>query len=318
MFSSRVPASVGAPLSLPDYLAERFTYFDRETWIEKIEKGKVTIDNRTASAGDTVTKKQMITYDAGDFEEPDADLSYSIIYEDSWLFAVNKPGNLLIHRAGRSFRNNLIYQLRSVRTPRYPDAHSIHRIDRNTSGIVLIAKNSRVQSEMSRQFRERKVRKQYVALVHGVPAPSLRQIDSPLKKDVRFTAAPKFTVEPAGKEAHTRIDSCEAIGKQFAQLEISPLTGRTHQIRVHCAYAGHPLVGDSLYGSDLCFATLLQKKTVEPGNSRTGRRHALHCRTLLFYHPYLKRICTIEAPVPRDMQLVKKYLSEIKTMREGR
>lgn len=311
IFSSIVPPQRGGTRPLSDYLAERFTYYDREGWTAQIMAGKLTVDGCNAAPDDLVGAGQTVTYDPGEFEEPPADLSYSIIYEDEWLLAVNKPGNLLIHRAGRSFKNNLMYHLRSVHTPAYPDANSIHRLDRNTSGVVLIARNPRALAEISRQFRSRQIDKIYIALVHGIPAYTTGQIiNSPIDKDPDSATGSKFRVDAAGKEAITRIESCEAVGTAFAQLTIKPLTGRTHQLRVHCAHIGHPLVGDQLYGSDRKFPTVEGFGTQENRGNEciTWSRHALHCARITFYHPFKKGECSIEAPLPADMVELRKLL----------
>ena len=112
IFTSTVPLSIRKGTLLPDYLAGRFTYYSREQWLSRIAEGRVRRNGLPATAGETVAPRDRVAYDAGEFEEPAADLGYRIIYEDDWLLGVDKPGNLLVHRAGRSFRNNLMYQLR--------------------------------------------------------------------------------------------------------------------------------------------------------------------------------------------------------------
>lgn len=300
-----VPPQQGGTRPLADYLASRFTYYDREGWMAQIAAGKLTVDDSPAGLHDAVGAGQTVTYDAGEFEEPPADLAYSIIYEDEWLFAVNKPGNLLIHRAGKSFRNNLMYQLRSVHTPPYPAANSIHRLDRHTSGVVLIAKTPGHQAAICAQFTSRKINKTYIAIVHGIPPSGGLLIDKPIGKDAGSATGPRFRIDEAGKEAISRIDACEAVGSSFAQLVISPLTGRTHQIRVHCASIGHPIVGDIQYGSDLRFPGRPDAAEVPV----TSSRHALHCMRIRFMHPWKKTECCVEAPLPADMLAIKEVLA---------
>ncbi len=309
-FSSQVRGARRESLPLPDYLADRFTYHDRAAWIEKIAQNRLSIDGCTASIGDTVTPGQTVTYDAGDFTEPPADLGYSILYEDEWILAVNKPGNLLIHRAGHSFRNNLMHQLRFVHSPPYPSACSVHRLDRNTSGAVLVAKTGRLQAELSLQFASRRILKTYLALVHGIPDPGIERIDSPLSKDPSWNAGSRFRIDPGGKEAITLIHDCVPVGEGFAALTLRPLTGRTHQLRVHCASIGHPIVGDRTYGSTIEFESRKGAETGIPGVHH--QRHALHCSEIRFFHPWLEREFRIEAPVPEDMLTMEKKLGEIR------
>ena len=134
IFSSVVPPAFRNGSALVDYLAGRFTYYCSDEWRTRIAAGAVSCNGRTACVDDTVSAGDTISYDAGEFEEPAADLSYRVIYEDEWLLGVNKPGNLLVHRAGKSFRNNLIYQLRYAYVPPYPGAHIVHRLDRENVG----------------------------------------------------------------------------------------------------------------------------------------------------------------------------------------
>jgi len=307
-FSSRVPPIKGGGTLLVDYLVGRFTYHDRSTWIRLIADGRVTIEEHIACIDDSVRSGDTVTYDPGEFEEPPADLDYSIIYEDEWLFAVNKPGNLLIHRAGRAFRNNLMYQLRFVHKPAYTTAHSIHRLDRNTSGVVLIAKTPQNQATMSELFRDRKIHKEYTALVHGTPGPEQWIINKPISRDPSYSIKSKFKIDDSGKEAISHIIQCERVGTSYSRLLIAPLTGRTHQLRVHCAGIGHPIAGDILYGSDInTTARELTDLHALPADT-IQQRHALHCIRIIFHHPWLEKELLIEAPVPKDMASLEKLL----------
>lgn len=307
-FSSRVPAIKGGGALLIDYLVKRFTYHDRSTWIGLIADGRVTIEGHVACINDSVRGGDTVTYDPGDFEEPQADLDYSIIYEDEWLFAVNKPGNLLIHRAGRAFRNNLMYQLRFVHEPAYTTAHSIHRLDRNTSGVVLIARTPENQATMSELFRKRKIHKEYIALVHGTPSPEQWIINKPISCDPSSPIRSKFRVDSSGKEATSHILQCERVGTSYSRLLVAPLTGRTHQLRVHCASIGHPIAGDILYGSDINTKARELKDLHASSFDTTRQRHALHCIRITFHHPWSGKELLIEAPVPEDMIILEKLL----------
>ena len=146
----------------------------------RIAAGAVSCNGRTACIDDTVSAGDTISYDAGEFEEPAADLSYRVIYEDEWLLGVDKPGNLLVHRAGKSFRNNLIYQLRYAYVPPYPGAHIVHRLDRETSGVVCVAKSAAIKAALGREFSAGRVVKVYYAVVRGMP--EVREIDFPIGK----------------------------------------------------------------------------------------------------------------------------------------
>jgi RluA family pseudouridine synthase len=255
-------------------------------WTKIINEGRILINDNRCGDTNTIKAGDTITYDPGDFEEPEANLSYSIIFEDEWILAVDKPANLLVHRAGRSFRNNLVYQLRCVNTPPYPGCHPVHRLDRDTSGVVLIAKNSEVMKEFAVMFNEGRITKIYRAIIGGQPdfkTPFM--IDSPISADKNSGVPFKFKVCDNGKPASTTIEDVRHLDNGLSMLTIKPLTGRTHQIRVHLAAAGFPIVGDKTYGS----------------SEHCGfSRQALHCESLSFIHPYTGRQCEITAELPCD------------------
>ena len=298
MFTSVVRANRNQTFQLLAYLSNRFSYHSQEEWSLLIYNGKVLVDGMTAAPETMVGAGCTIRYDAGHIDEPPADLNYSILYEDEWLFAVNKPGNLLIHRAGKSFTNNLMYQLRHKHVPPYPTAHSIHRLDRNTSGVVLIAKTAAIQSEISRQFFQRHIEKIYTAFIDGraVDLPSV--IDAPISEDRKSLNGARFHVAPEGKEAITRIIASEPLGANSSKIRLQPLTGRTHQLRVHCAFIGHPIIGDRTYGSQ---KTFINNSDIVNEWQLLHPRHALHCSEITFHHPWMKCNCTIGAPLPNDM-----------------
>ncbi|MDR2694050.1 MAG: RluA family pseudouridine synthase [Chitinispirillales bacterium] len=293
IFTSKIPDNAGTPVAAADYLSGRFTYHSKEEWKELIREGRVFVNNvrcdeeSLAGAGDTVA------YEPRDFEEPAANLSYSIIYEDEWMLCVNKPGNLLVHRAGKSFRNNLVYQLRHIHAPPYPNCHPIHRLDRDTSGTVLFAKNAGYGAAvLGNLFRDNLVIKRYAAAVRGcfdIETPFC--IDKPIAPDSSAAAgnAPcRFMADESGngKPACTVIEGTRRFNNGYSLLTVRPLTGRTHQIRAHLASIGFPVAGDSVYGGD---------------SDNNIRRQALHCESLSFIHPYTNIECTITAPLPDDI-----------------
>lgn len=301
-FSSKIPANLPTGTRLIDYLSQRFTYHTREEWIEGIKRGKVMLDGLYPYLKDILKPGMVLDYDPGEFEEPPANLNYSIIYEDEWLLGVNKPANLLVHRAGRSFKNNLIYQLRHVHQPPYETAHTIHRLDRDTSGVILVAKNTDVRAEVGKQFLEANIEKEYIAIVHGIPDLAIHsQICLPIGKAQLSEVSYKFGVNPDGKHATTNIKQSVNLGENFAILTVMPLTGRTHQIRIHLAAIGHTIVGDKLYGMKEEEYLKWRDNPQDKEFNILFSRHALHCRRMSFFHPYLKKTLTIEAEMPEDM-----------------
>ncbi len=293
-FTSKIPDNVKKPTAAIDYIADRFTYHSKEEWAELIREGRVFVNdarcgdgNRLVAAGDAVA------YEPREFEEPEADLSYSIIYEDEWILCVNKPGNLLVHRAGKSFRNNLTYRLRYVDTPSYPNCRPAHRLDRDTSGAVLFAKDAEQGAVFGNLFRDNLVAKRYAAVVRGYPdIETPFSIDKPIAPDK--SAAPggapcRFIADGSGggKPACTVIEGVRRLNNGYSLLTVRPITGRTHQIRVHLTSIGLPITGDTVYGGI---------DANPPIN-----RQALHCESLSFIHPYTNTECTITAPLPEDM-----------------
>lgn len=308
IFSSKVPGNIARGTSLSEYLAGRFTYHSKEDWDRKIEEGKLLVNGEKACSGAKISGGAIIDYNAEEFEEPPANLDYSIIYEDQWFLVVNKPGNLLVHRAGSSFRNNLIYQIRYINKPPFPDAQTAHRLDRDTSGVVIVAKESQARAAIGKAFSESAVQKEYVAIVHGIPPDNLKKIDMPIGKSVSSLISYKFGVDKNGKPAVTLIEDIQPVGSSFSLVTLQPLTGRTHQIRIHLSFSGYPIIGDKLYGMEE--AQYLQWRD-KPQTTDTGLlfyRHALHCREIEFLHPFLQKRIKITADIPEDMKLLMKKL----------
>ncbi len=246
-----------------------------------------------------------LSYDAGEVEEPPADLSYRIAYEDAWFLCIDKPGNLLVHRAGISFHNNLIHQLRHIHTPAFPTAHAVHRLDRETSGALMVAKNTEARALLGREFDAGYVEKSYFAVVHGYPGTG--DVDLPIGQMADSVIPYKFYVDESGKRCRTSITACEALSGEYSLVTLQPATGRTHQIRIHCAAIGAPIVGDKLYGqSEAEYLAWRDDKTRDP-DGRWFPRQALHCESLTFTHPYTKQRCCMEVPLREDLrELVEK------------
>ena len=135
IISSRVPQTYNG-FSILDYLTERFNYLSKEQWLNRITEGKVFCNDISCSVDTIIVTDDVVAYDMPEFTEPPADLSYSIVYEDDWLLGVDKPGNLLVHHRGKSFKSNLIYHLRYLHDPPFEKAGIVNRLDRETSGVI--------------------------------------------------------------------------------------------------------------------------------------------------------------------------------------
>jgi 23S rRNA pseudouridine1911/1915/1917 synthase len=159
----------------------------------------------------------------------------------------------------------------------------VHRLDKDTSGLLVVAKNERARSDLTRQLKEHEVRKTYLTLVHGVPQPAQGTIEAPIGRHPRNRK--KMAVVAGGREAETKYRLREALDR-FALLEVEPVTGRTHQIRVHLAAIGHPVVGDAVYGK----------------RSPLVARQFLHAWRLAFDLPSSGRLAEFESPLPADLR----------------
>ena len=176
---------------------------------------------------------------------------FEIIHEDGDLLVINKPADLVCHPTKGDAYSSLISRIRLYLGP--VEAHLINRLDRETSGIVLVAKNGPVALELRRLWEARLVRKQYLAIVHGHVSEARGQIDASLGRDEESQVAIKDGVRPDGLPATTEFElDCRFSRPEgdFSLLRVSPFTGRKHQIRIHLAHYGHPIVGDKLYGGD--------------------------------------------------------------------
>ncbi|MFW5775199.1 MAG: RluA family pseudouridine synthase [Chitinivibrionales bacterium] len=308
--SSIVPGNI-KDTELITYLANRFTYLSEEQWRERVVQGRLFCNDAPCTVDTTINGGDRVTYDMPDFVEPPADLSYSIVYEDEYLLGINKPGNLLVHRAGRSVRSNLIYHLRYLRTPSFSDAHIVNRLDRETSGVVMVAKGNDALVDMQRLFANREVQKSYLAIVHGVPDSVCCRIDVPIGKDRSSSVTSRFCVEGHNaKSAVTDMRLLRRWGDDFSLIRLHPHTGRTHQLRVHMAHLGHVIAGDKLYGLNDLQYTRWREKPEEFASTFPIKRQALHCESLEFNHPCTNARCRITAQLPADIQQFIQTLDE--------
>ncbi|MDJ0756248.1 MAG: RluA family pseudouridine synthase [Ardenticatenaceae bacterium] len=289
---------------LLEYLSQRFTYRTPEAWRQLILEGHVKYDGVVAGVDTPVSAGHRLTTYFPDAKDPEANFDYEIIYEDRWLLAVNKPSNLQVHGRGAFIHANLIHHVRHVRHPAYPEAELINRLDGNTSGAVLLARDKVSLRQMQHQFRTRMVRKRYVAWVHGVPHPTQRVINRPIGQLPSLPGVYRYgSADTAGnlKSAATYMKVLAVYESVYAQVELRPYTGRTHQLRVHMAEIGHPLVGDLVYQvSDEEFLARHENPAAFP--KLLLERHALHCSGYVFIHPHTKEVCRITASLPSDLK----------------
>lgn len=252
-------------------LAAAYPQYSRAALARLFDAGKVTINGKELRAGDKVAADSQLAADISELERPPEDIDLPVLYEDENCIVINKPVGVLTHALGKhgnepsvaSFLRNKVSGLDGDR------AGIVHRLDRATSGVIIGAKNQPTLSMLQKQFSQRKTKKTYVAMVQGHLDPSEAVIDMPIERNPK--APSTFRVGPNGKPSKTHYKVLKE-GTKYSLVELKPETGRTHQLRVHLAKLGHPIVGDPLYGSgkygDRLFLHALSLEITIPGGER--------------------------------------------------
>lgn len=269
-------------------LKEQFLLSDR--LITKLKKANKIYLNDLP----TYTKKSVIMGDTVsvliDFEEDNSNIVASniplnIIYEDDYLLVLNKPANIAIHPSILHFDNSLSNGVKFYfdKLGLKKKIRIVNRLDRNTSGIVVFAKNEYIQECLIKQMKTKELKKEYLAIAKGILESKSGTLNFSIAR--KEGSIIERTVSSDGDSAITHYD----VVKEFNNLSLVHIvleTGRTHQIRVHFSYIGHPILGDTLYGS----------------HSELINRQALHSYKLTFIHPVTKKVVSLEAPLPNDIK----------------
>jgi 23S rRNA pseudouridine1911/1915/1917 synthase len=268
-----------------------------------IKDGNVTVGGQPVPANRVVRTGDAIAVDipepASAAPEPE-DLGLEIVYQDSDVVVVNKPAGMVVHPAAGHSQGTLVNALLHEVTDLSGIGGElrpgiVHRLDRGTSGLMVVAKHDRAHAELARQFHDREVEKEYVALVWGVVHAG-RRIDLPIGRDPADRKKMSARARRA-RSAATRVTAALHM-PGVSLIHVAIATGRTHQIRVHLSAIGHPIVGDAVYGG-------LRRRV--PGDLRpllALDRPFLHAGRLVFHHPADGRKMEFEAPLPRDLQLL--------------
>jgi len=291
------------------WLTERLTDLSRSRIQALIKSGHVTIGGKQLRPHAKIAAAMEVDVDIP-APQPSPKLAaenipLDILHEDSEIVVVNKPAGLVVHpAAGHSsgtLVNALLYRCRDlagIGGEIRPGL--VHRLDKDTTGALVIAKNERSMRKLANQFKRRTVHKEYIAIVAGIPRPTAGRIETLIGRSAHDRK--KMSTKPAtgGRIAVTRYEVVESFD-QTSLLRLIIETGRTHQIRVHMAHIGHPVVGDKQYGGN-----------VRRLNLPVGvNRQMLHAELLSFHHPTENRKVEFRAPLPEDMQALLDELRKI-------
>ena len=273
-----------------------------------IKQGEVQVNGRKTFAGWALQAGDEVTLQLDPGAPTSAlpeDIKLDVLFEDDDLLIVNKPVGLLSHPSHKEKSGTLLnaiayYLLHTPRPTNQAAARPIllHRLDRDTSGVIALAKTERANRIVSKAFRERRVKKLYLALVHGVVAAESGLIDVPIGHVPEMW--PRWRVWEGGDASQTKF----TVKQRFAShtlLELEPLTGRTHQLRIHCAHLGHPIVGDQVYrGSD--------KTALHPLPGKAIKHQLLHAYSLTLRHPSTGEETCFTAPPPATLTAIIQQL----------
>lgn len=297
-------------LRFDQFLALHFPAISLTRLRNAIKQGEARLNGRTSFAGWVLRTGDEITIQLDPGAPTSAmpeNIPLEILFEDEDLLVVNKPVNLLSHPSHKEKSGTLMNAIawhflhhpqQSAQQPgkAAPRPTLLHRLDRDTSGVMALAKTERANRIVSKAFRERRVKKLYLALVYGVVAEDTGLIDAPIG---RADGWPRWCVAADGDPSQTNF----TVKQRFAAhtlLELEPLTGRTHQLRIHCTHIGHPIVGDPVY----------KDATPPPALPGSKLKHQLlHAHALTFRHPGSHEDITFLAPLPTALAEILQQLS---------
>jgi len=303
-----VPAAA-AGRRLDAVLAELFPEYSRSRLSAWIKAGQVTVDGAPARPRDPVHGGETIVLDAVEEVQTHAvaeDIPLDVLYEDEHVFVLDKPAGLVVHPGAGNPAGTLVNALlhRDPALDKLPRAGIVHRLDKDTSGVMVVARTLQAHTALVAQLSAREVHRQYLAVVVGALV-SGGTADAAIDRHPRDRL--RMAVREDGKDAVTHYRLRERFRAHTA-LECRLETGRTHQIRVHMAHLKHPIVGDPLYGGSLRLPKGASEALIAA--LRGFKRQALHAEVLAFAHPVTGEAIRCEAPVPADMQALMALLRE--------
>lgn len=280
-------------------LSKKFKGHSRTYFQSLLEKGLIISNGLTVKKRERLKIGTVITINF--LEKPSQDyapqnIPLEILYQDEHLIIINKQQGIVVHPApghpSNTLINALLFEYQELTSKESIRFGIVHRLDKDTSGVMVIAKNEKVHAALSKLFQSREIKKEYLALCIGHPGNKI--LHNFLRRDP--SDRKKYTVSDVGKEAISEIETLK-FHKGYSLVKITPKTGRTHQIRVHLKSLGTPVIGDPIYGSS--------KNTKE---LKISSGQFLHAHKLEFIHPMTGENLTFEAPIPERFEQLKKTL----------
>lgn len=283
---------------LDRYLARNLPDLSRSQVQRLIRDGQVAVDEETPKPGTPVSPGMRVIVripPSPSDEIVPQPIPLDVVYEDDDLLVVDKPAGMVVHPSHGHSQGTLVNAL-LARYPNFAVGDSgrpgiVHRLDRDTSGLIVVAKTEQALEHLRRQFKSREVRKTYLALVHGQPPAPEGVIEAPVGRDPRQRQ--RMAVIANGRPARTRYKVREELG-DYSLLSIAPETGRTHQIRVHLSWLGVPVAGDPVYGHERGARRVKSEMGLE--------RQFLHAWRLSFERPGGEERVSLEVPLPAELQ----------------
>jgi 23S rRNA pseudouridine1911/1915/1917 synthase len=315
---------------LDKYLTHRFPDYSRSMIQRLVKEGKVTVNDETTKNSymlDAGDKVNLVLPKPVSREIEAQNIPLEVLYEDDHMIVINKQADLVVHPA-RGFRigtmvNGLMYhfnELSHCNGDLRPGI--VHRLDRNTSGVILVAKHDTAHWRLSHQFEQRLVEKVYMAVVHGTVDLDADVIDLPLGKHTREREKQAVRHGDQGKPASTRYEVIRQY-KGYALVKLFPKTGRTHQLRVHMAAIKHPIVSDTMYGGKMMTLAQLVGDQPLPFEGEAGfglrgddfviERQVLHAAEISIHHPHSGDRMTFKAPLKEDMKCLVDLLGKYRS-----
>ena len=285
---------------LDSYIVEELEDLSRTTVKRLIDEEKILVNGKKQKSSYKPEMGDVISIDMPEAREIKLEaqnIPVPVIYEDNDIIVLNKPKGMVVHPANGNPDGTLVNAILAMCKNSLSGIGGeirpgiVHRLDKDTSGLLIVAKNDTAHIKMSKQIQDRKVTKKYIALVKGVIAENEATIDLPIARSTKDRK--KMGVDPNGKNAITHFKVLKRYDK-YTLLELKIDTGRTHQIRVHMSYIGHPVVGDSVYSNGK--------------NEFDIEGQMLHARYLEFKHPITGEELKLEAPIPEYFESILKKL----------